>query len=938
MALLRRCAVLLLAALGLAVGFTASVSAQGFARPDGSVPVPFDWSSKHVVFTGDYTPEQALKTWNEPRAYAQWLLHGNGPAGSGPVRSDLERSGLVRPDLLRWRRRPIRTPLRHSRGPMKKDWAISLGAGGVAQGMWPAKYSFNVNATPSCTADFVVFPVNASTGNTRANVAGTFTGEPNANQTAAITITPTGGAAVTLTLTASTTTNTGLDFEVSATSATNATNLAAAINRNLSSTAADRIVAVASGTTVTVYALTPGTRVTLSAAESLNHFTWGGVTAGTNGAQANIVAFNHLYSGSGTSLCNLTNPEFIFSYASGVGPVATSPGLSLSGTEIAYVENDPNIGAILHVLTFGSGSTEYGGSASCASNNNGGATLPACATNPVIPGSTSGSTAKDFMLPLGLVAANAASGVAGAVDSFSSPFTDYANDTTYVGDNNGYLYAITPTFNGTPAYAGGNFPVQISPSPALLTPTRITASTTTVTVTVANTLSIGELVPIAGVTTNNGNGCTAADVTAINQTQTVASASATQFTFAATIPSATTGTGCTIAGATVTPGSNFLSSPVVDVGGTGNIFVGDSSSNLYALTPAGASAAAALALGVSGTTNQGAINGGIRDAAVIDSTNAVGYVVTSCNPNTTGEGDTGITGNTALVQFTFTSNTLTAAVYAGLDTGANQSCTVAGFPNYAATPDERYYALGIASANASNNGEIIGATSGTGGQQLKALQFISSTLQVTPPNDDRPQLGDDASPISPLTEFYNSQVFTVSRVTASTTVVTVTANNTLAANDLVTLAGVAANATNNCTAADVAAINGGIQTVVSATATNFTFDATIPTATTGAGCTVTGATATGGPDYLFVGVAENPTSLYSFLLPNSLLVASGDAPISVATNTTDVAGGTSGMIMDNDSTAGQASSIYFGTLATSTTICGTTSTYCAVKLTQSALE
>ena len=58
---------------------------------------------------------------------------------------------------------------------MRKDWAISLGAGGVAQGMWPAKYSFDVNATPSCTADFVVFPINASTGNTRANVVGTFT-------------------------------------------------------------------------------------------------------------------------------------------------------------------------------------------------------------------------------------------------------------------------------------------------------------------------------------------------------------------------------------------------------------------------------------------------------------------------------------------------------------------------------------------------------------------------------------------------------------------------------------------------------------------------------------------------------------------------------------------------------------------------------------------
>jgi hypothetical protein len=910
-------AALLLTAFGLAISFSALALGQGFARPDGSLPVPIDWSSKHVVFTAGFTPVQAAAMWNEPRAYAEWLVHGNAPADSGLVH----------------RRRRLRRKLR---GNMRRDWAISLGAGGVAQGMWPAKFSFNVNAIPSCTADFAVFPINASTANTRANVVGTFTGEPTSGQTASITVTPTGGTAVTLTLTASSGSNTGLNFEVSSTAATDAANLAAAINRNLSGTAADRVVAVASGATVTVYALTPGSRVTLTDANALTNFSWGTVSAGTNGSQANIVAFNHLYSGSGASLCNLSNPEFIFSYASGVGPVATSPGLSVGGTKISYVENDPSIGAILHVLTFGTGSTEYG--ASCAGNNNGGATLPACATNPVIPGSTSGSAATDFMLPLGLVAANAATGAIGAVDSFSSPFIDYANDTAYVGDNNGFLYAITPTFNGTPAYAGGNFPVHVSPSPASLTPTKITANATTVTVTVTNSLSLGELVTIAGVTVNTGNGCTAADITAINGMQTVSATglSGTQFEFNATIPGATTGSGCTVTGATILPGSNFLAAPVVDEGDTGNIFVGDSSSNLYVLTPAGATAATALALGVNGTTNQGAINGGIRDGVIIDTTNKVGYVVTACNPNTTGEGDTGTTGNTGLVQFTFTSNTLTAAVYAGLDTGANQSCTTAGFPNYAPTPDERYFALGISNSNAAYNGEIIGATSGTGGQQLKELQFISSAMQVTPPGNDKPQLGTNASPISPLTEFYNSQVFTVTGVTASTSVVTVTANNTLAANDMVSLSGVGANTNNGCTSGDASAINGGIQTVVSATATSFTFDASIPSATTG--CAVTGATATGGPDYLFVGVEENPTEIYTFLLPSSLLVASGDAPGSVATNTADAAGGTSGMIVDNDSTAGQASSIYFGTLATSNSICGTTAAYCAVKLTQSALQ
>ena len=832
---------LLLTAFGLAAGFAASAFAQGFARPDGSIPVPMDWSSSHVIFTGGYTPEQAVSTWNEPRAYAQWLQHGNAPPDSGLIR---------RHRGPRERRRPSRD--------MRRDWAISLGAGGVAQGMWPAKYSFNVNATPSCTADFVVFPVNASTGNTRANVVGTFSTIAVAGTgTVKFTVTPTGGTAVSLSLTASTTTNTGTDFEVStaagaAGAASNATNLAAAINRNLSGTALDRIVAIASAAnhTVTVYTLTPGTRVALTVPATVTGLTWGGVTAGTNGLQANIVAFNHLYSGSGSSLCGLTNPEFIFSYASGVGPVATSPGLSVGGTEVAYVENDPNIGAILHVLTFGSGSTEYGTTASCTGNNNGGATLPTCATNPVIPGSTSGSTATDFMLPLGLVAANAATALAGAADSFSSPFTDYANDTTYAGDNNGYLYAITPTFNGTPAYAG-NFPVHVNATaPVSDTPTQVTATTTVVTVTVPNSLSIGELVTIAGVSAN-GIRCTAADAAAINGVQIPVTASTTQLTFDATIPNATTGTGCTVTGATVTQGSNFLSSPVVDVGNTGDIFVGDSSSNFYEVTSAGV-IEATLALGVSGGTNQGMINGGIRDGAVLDSTNSVGYVVSACSPNTSaasGETDTGTAGNPGLVQFKFTSNTLTSVTITGLDTGANQSCTTAGFPLYAPTPDNRYFALGIGSATESNNGEIIGASTGTGGQQLKPFSFVSSVLQPAPLGE--PQLGNDPSVMSPLTEFYNASV---------------------------------------------------------------------------------------GVDYLFVGVNANPTELYTFALPAPLEIALGDLPTATATNTTDIAGGTSGIIVDNDSTDAQASSIYFGTLATSNTICGTTAAYCAVKLTQAELE
>src|SRR5271163_2666093 len=49
-------------ALLLAACFPPSALGQGVARSDGSVPVPMDWSSKHVVFTRGSTATQAEKT------------------------------------------------------------------------------------------------------------------------------------------------------------------------------------------------------------------------------------------------------------------------------------------------------------------------------------------------------------------------------------------------------------------------------------------------------------------------------------------------------------------------------------------------------------------------------------------------------------------------------------------------------------------------------------------------------------------------------------------------------------------------------------------------------------------------------------------------------------------------------------------------------------
>jgi hypothetical protein len=54
--------------------------------------------------------------------------------------------------------------------PIQRDWSIYLGTGGTAETMFPAKFSFDVNATPSCTSDFIVFPVNAVPSATQPNI------------------------------------------------------------------------------------------------------------------------------------------------------------------------------------------------------------------------------------------------------------------------------------------------------------------------------------------------------------------------------------------------------------------------------------------------------------------------------------------------------------------------------------------------------------------------------------------------------------------------------------------------------------------------------------------------------------------------------------------------------------------------------------------------
>jgi hypothetical protein len=124
------------------------------AQPAKHHGFPVDWSSRHVMITGN-SPVAALKAGlSDPRH----------------VYSQVRRMVAVRNTKLsreRERERPRKRPFR--RLP-KVDWAVSLERGFVPANQFPAKFSFDVTSQ-DCTGDFVLFGLTVSSG-TQANLVG----------------------------------------------------------------------------------------------------------------------------------------------------------------------------------------------------------------------------------------------------------------------------------------------------------------------------------------------------------------------------------------------------------------------------------------------------------------------------------------------------------------------------------------------------------------------------------------------------------------------------------------------------------------------------------------------------------------------------------------------------------------------------------------------
>src|SRR5580692_170987 len=135
------------------------VPVTGAQGPSQRLSLITDWSRGHVVFSQPVTFASARRLQMEPRYWMQVVSHeARGYEGINIESASPEESASD-PDQRR----------REGKRPFKKDWGQSLGVGGstgvpLASGSWwpvfPAKFSFNVNAAPNCTSDYVVFPTN----------------------------------------------------------------------------------------------------------------------------------------------------------------------------------------------------------------------------------------------------------------------------------------------------------------------------------------------------------------------------------------------------------------------------------------------------------------------------------------------------------------------------------------------------------------------------------------------------------------------------------------------------------------------------------------------------------------------------------------------------------------------------------------------------------
>jgi hypothetical protein len=435
---IRLAQILLGAALAIALVLVHGTSAQ-----NGPVHMVTDWSHRHLVYSAPKNLMHAFQLSSNHRYVQQWMRRN----------AEMQRSSQG----WRWRRAHPQS--------LKGDWSMNMGSGAsVGQGMYPAKFAFNVGTT-NCATDFVVYNTSLPGANTpvAATAVGTFTAQSAGGSTIVI-ANPTLGTTLTMTpgiANAHTgAVNSGTGTYVSDPSTVNeGTNLKAAINVLNNGSFVGVTSTGAGGGNVFFAATTAGAAGnSITITNSAGSFFTPSPIAFTGGAngRATIMAFNNLYTGG----CTAPTPQVYWAYTTGnpstlpngAASAVTSPVISLDGSQVAFVQNASLVGSLV-LLKW---------KANALDNFNNPTDLTA-APHSVTPANYRACTAPCMTTITFSVTGNARN------DTNSSPFYDYATDNLYVGDNGGRLRKFTNVFKGTPAEA-------TAPWPALLTANNVTTS------------------------------------------------------------------------------------------------------------------------------------------------------------------------------------------------------------------------------------------------------------------------------------------------------------------------------------------------------------------------------------------------------------------------------------------------------------------------------
>ena len=131
------------------------------------VPMVTDWSTKHVVFAKPRTEKDAARLEHNTR-YKMQTYRRNAPMLRKMADAKVDSS-----DLLNRFRNRVRDPhpLPSKANAAHRDWSVPLGGSvgpappqtptpTVGNNQFPAKFSFDINSTPDCTNDFVVYNTN----------------------------------------------------------------------------------------------------------------------------------------------------------------------------------------------------------------------------------------------------------------------------------------------------------------------------------------------------------------------------------------------------------------------------------------------------------------------------------------------------------------------------------------------------------------------------------------------------------------------------------------------------------------------------------------------------------------------------------------------------------------------------------------------------------